>query len=167
MDDAIVSPAKRSRRIPQRKFGFCSPKALGKSATVGGGPEFRKAGTYPRSPVVYERAELDEWAIAKIGAPCQTTSDYPATPCINAREAGPGVRRRRVALMSGEELNYQAICRLAAATGRTRESLVALKKGNDPFFSPRAACGTPGGSPIAIANRDLAAAFTCAEFMIG
>jgi len=62
------------------KYGFCSDRALGKYATVGGGPEFRKAGVHPRSPVVYEREKLDAWALAKIGNPCQTTSDYPRNP---------------------------------------------------------------------------------------
>ena len=76
------------------KYGFCSDRALGKYATTGGGPEFRKAGIFPRSPVVYERAKLDEWALAKISGPCQTTSDYPRNPLHKAS----GGRPRRSAL---------------------------------------------------------------------
>ncbi len=53
------------------KYGFGSEKTLAKLACVGGGPEFRKAG----SAALYEPAKLDEWALAKIGAPRSSTSD--------------------------------------------------------------------------------------------
>ncbi len=56
------------------KYGFGSEKTLAKLACVGGGPEFRKAG----SAALYEPAKLDEWAIAKIGAPVRTTSEMEA-----------------------------------------------------------------------------------------
>ena len=53
------------------KFGFGSEKTLAKLACVGGGPEFRKVG----SAVVYEPQALDDWALARIGAPQKSTSD--------------------------------------------------------------------------------------------
>lgn len=53
------------------KFGFGSEKTLAKLACVGGGPEFCKAGP----AALYEPAKLDEWALAKIGAPRRSTSD--------------------------------------------------------------------------------------------
>jgi hypothetical protein len=52
------------------KFGFGSEKTLAKLACIGGGPEFCKAGPV----VLYEPARLDEWALAKIGAPQKSTS---------------------------------------------------------------------------------------------
>jgi hypothetical protein len=71
------------------KFGFCSDRSLGKYATDGGGPEFRKAGPSPRSPVLYERARLDEWALSKISGPCLSTSDYPRDPSHKASGGRP------------------------------------------------------------------------------
>jgi hypothetical protein len=53
------------------KFGFGSEKTLAKLASVGGGPEFRKAG----SAALYEPEKLDEWALAKIGDPVRSTSE--------------------------------------------------------------------------------------------
>ncbi len=55
------------------KFGFGSEKTLAKLACLGGGPEFRKAGT----AALYEPAKLDEWAAAKISAPIVSTSESP------------------------------------------------------------------------------------------
>lgn len=52
------------------KFGFGSEKTLAKLACVGGGPEFRKAGT----AALYEPEKLDQWAAAKISAPLASTS---------------------------------------------------------------------------------------------
>jgi hypothetical protein len=40
----------------------CSPKTLAKLCVIGGGPAYRKAGRVP----VYETADLDAWAHAKI-----------------------------------------------------------------------------------------------------
>lgn len=56
----------------RKTYGFCSARALGKLAVVGGGPEFRKAGN---QIVLYEIAKLDQWALAKIGGPQTSTSD--------------------------------------------------------------------------------------------
>ncbi len=53
------------------KFGFGFEKTLAKLACLGGGPTFHKAGP----AALYEPAALDEWALAKIGAPQRSTSD--------------------------------------------------------------------------------------------
>jgi hypothetical protein len=58
----------------KEKFGFGSEKTLAKLAVVGGGPAFRKAGP----AVLYEPKTLDEWALAKIGAPRRSTSEREA-----------------------------------------------------------------------------------------
>jgi hypothetical protein len=56
------------------KYGFGSEKTLAKLASVGGGPVFRKA----NMAVLYDPKDLDEWALAKIGAPQTSTSDKAA-----------------------------------------------------------------------------------------
>lgn len=56
------------------KFGFGSERTLAKLACLGGGPEFRKAG----SVVLYEPAKLDEWALAKISGPRRSASEATA-----------------------------------------------------------------------------------------
>jgi hypothetical protein len=48
-----------------------SYRTLAKLAVVGGGPEFRKAGRFP----LYEPADLDAWAKAKLGPKQRSTSD--------------------------------------------------------------------------------------------
>jgi hypothetical protein len=54
------------------RYGFpCSRQWLAKLAVIGGGPVFRKAGRYP----VYEPAELERWAEARIGPPRRSTSE--------------------------------------------------------------------------------------------
>jgi len=55
----------------KRRFGFGSPQTLAKLASIGGGPEFRKAGQV----VLYEIPVLDAWAQSKIGDPVRSTSD--------------------------------------------------------------------------------------------
>jgi hypothetical protein len=62
---------KQAGEYLKAKFGFGSEKTLAKLACVGGGPEMRKAGV----AALYEPAKLDEWALAKIGAPQRSTSD--------------------------------------------------------------------------------------------
>jgi hypothetical protein len=64
---------KQAGEYLKSRYGFGSEKTLAKLASVGGGPEFRKAGV----AAVYEPAKLDEWALAKIGAPQNSTSDRP------------------------------------------------------------------------------------------
>lgn len=54
------------------KYGFpCSRQWLAKLAVIGGGPVFRKAGRTP----IYAPADLDLWALSRIGAPQCSTSD--------------------------------------------------------------------------------------------
>jgi len=62
---------KQAGEYLRAKYGFGSEKTLAKLACVGGGPEFRKAA----NAAIYEPAKLDEWALAKIGAPRRSTSD--------------------------------------------------------------------------------------------
>jgi hypothetical protein len=53
------------------RYGFpCSRQWLAKLAVVGGGPVFRKAGRYP----IYDPADLDRWATARIGPAQRSTS---------------------------------------------------------------------------------------------
>lgn len=65
---------KQAGEYLKSRYGFGSERTLAKLAVLGGGPEFRKAG----SVVLYEPAKLDEWAISKIGAPRLSTSDREA-----------------------------------------------------------------------------------------
>jgi hypothetical protein len=46
-------------------YGFGAERSLAKYASVGGGPVFRKAGRL----AVYTQADLDAWALGKIGTP--------------------------------------------------------------------------------------------------
>ncbi|MHB2166477.1 hypothetical protein [Alsobacter sp. R-9] len=56
----------------RNSYGFpCSRQWLAKLAVIGGGPVFRKAGRTP----LYAPADLDAWALARIGAPQRSTSD--------------------------------------------------------------------------------------------
>jgi hypothetical protein len=48
-----------------------SPATLAKLAVVGGGPAFRKDGPFP----LYERGELDTFAIGRLGPLRHSTSD--------------------------------------------------------------------------------------------
>jgi hypothetical protein len=59
------------------RFGFGSEKTLAKLASVGGGPEFRRVGTGPHAPAIYEPEVLDAWALAQIGQPLRSTADGP------------------------------------------------------------------------------------------
>ena len=57
----------------QSKYGFpCSRQWLAKLAVTGGGPLYRKAGRTP----IYHPPDLDAWAMARIGAPQRSTSDF-------------------------------------------------------------------------------------------
>jgi hypothetical protein len=53
------------------KYGFGAEKTLAKHASIGGGPEFHKAGRV----VLYTREALDAWALAKISGPLKSTSE--------------------------------------------------------------------------------------------
>jgi hypothetical protein len=50
----------------------CSEKTLAKLACIGGGPQFYRAGRIP----LYKVSDLDAYAVAKIGKPVSSTSDY-------------------------------------------------------------------------------------------
>jgi hypothetical protein len=49
----------------------CSHGLLHKLASVGGGPEFRRAGRWP----LYSEADLDSWAQSRITGPVRKASD--------------------------------------------------------------------------------------------
>jgi hypothetical protein len=71
------------------KYGFGAEKTLAKVAVVGGGPEYRKAGRIP----LYTIEALDNWALAKIGAPVHSTSEAKANRSkAGANKAYPGAR---------------------------------------------------------------------------
>lgn len=59
----------------RNRYGFGSAKTLAKLATIGGGPQYHKAG---QTIVLYTQDHLDEWALAKIGAAQRTTSEVAA-----------------------------------------------------------------------------------------
>jgi hypothetical protein len=72
---------KQAGEYLKTKYGFGSEKTLAKLACVGGGPQFRKAGT----ATLYEPSALDTWALSKIGAPkgrppILGPAKYPETP---------------------------------------------------------------------------------------
>ena len=59
-------------RYIRTRYGFpCSRQWLAKLAVLGGGPIFRKAGRNP----IYAPADLDDWAMSRIGQPQRSTSD--------------------------------------------------------------------------------------------
>ena len=47
-------------------------KTLGKLATIGGGPKFRKFG---KTQVVYDVADLDAWVAEQLSTPVRSTSE--------------------------------------------------------------------------------------------
>jgi hypothetical protein len=57
-------------RLESLQHGFGAEKTLAKHASIGGGPEFHKAGRV----VLYTREALDAWALAKISGPLKSTS---------------------------------------------------------------------------------------------
>jgi hypothetical protein len=53
-------------------YGFSTTRSsLAKMATIGDGPEYRRAGR----AVVYEVSVLDKWARSKISEPLRSTAD--------------------------------------------------------------------------------------------
>ncbi|SRR5579884_2291758 len=52
----------------------CEARTLAKLMTVGGGPLVRKAGRFP----LYEKADLDAWASAKLSGKVRSSSELPA-----------------------------------------------------------------------------------------
>lgn len=77
---------------------------LSKLAVVGGGPTFRRAGRIP----LYDRADLDAWALSKLGPKQRSTSDcgVPAAPAecgVKIKHARNGMRRdARARVLKGE-----------------------------------------------------------------
>lgn len=71
MQQAQFLRRKAAAEYLKGKYGFGSERSLAKLACLGGGPEFRKAG----SIVLYEPAKLDEYALSKIGQSQRSTSD--------------------------------------------------------------------------------------------
>jgi hypothetical protein len=71
-----VNPLRLLRRAEaavhiQQKWGYpCSPRTLAKYAVIGGGPPFRKAGSYP----LYHPDDLDCWVGGKLSDPITSTS---------------------------------------------------------------------------------------------
>jgi hypothetical protein len=56
------------------RYGFGSYRTLAKGVVTGNSPEYFKAGRI----VLYTRAALDQWALAKIGAARRSTSEVEA-----------------------------------------------------------------------------------------
>jgi hypothetical protein len=54
----------------------CSPKTLGKYASQGGGPYYRKR----RRAVIYDKADLDAWAQEHLSRPVRTAAELDAAP---------------------------------------------------------------------------------------
>jgi hypothetical protein len=77
----------------KENFGFGTKKALDKLASVGGGPEFHKAGRVR----LYTPEALTAWALSKIGPP-QTSTAQNLRPEPPARDpARPRGRPRKQA----------------------------------------------------------------------
>jgi hypothetical protein len=75
---ALGAPATRYFRRKEAseylwtKFGLSyTQKTLGKLAVLGGGPRYHLAGRFP----IYPAAELDEWAMQKLGALVSSTAE--------------------------------------------------------------------------------------------
>ena len=58
----------------KEKYRFSSASSLAKLATSGDGPKFHHVGRGINKIVVYEVADLDEWAISMLGEPQTSTS---------------------------------------------------------------------------------------------
>lgn len=60
----------------QERYGAYTVETLAKLASVGGGPTFHRFGRFP----VYSRADLQDWAQARITGPFSSTAERPARP---------------------------------------------------------------------------------------
>jgi len=97
MTDTNDSPIERFLRRAEaaqyitKTFGFsCSPKWLAKLACVcSDGPPFRHAGRVP----LYARADLDAWALNRIGPLVRSTSDVADRRGDERRQRGNVERR--------------------------------------------------------------------------
>ena len=71
----------------QTAYAFpCSRQWLAKLAVTGGGAIYRKAGRTP----IYAPADLDAWAMERIGAPQRSTSEVRSLPIKPSMLAGEG-----------------------------------------------------------------------------
>lgn len=71
-------------------YGFGSKKTLDKLAVTGGGPPYRLCGRIP----LYTIADLDEWALSKIGPLMHSTSEYGAKRSSFDRNEATSVEHR-------------------------------------------------------------------------
>ena len=73
-------------------FGIhAMPGTLAKYASLGGGPAFRKAGRFP----VYEEADLDAWAVARLSKRVRSTSEL-AVRMVHSTDKKAGPRSQAV-----------------------------------------------------------------------
>jgi hypothetical protein len=80
MDNKSETPATEPRFLRRAdaakylkdKYGMGSANTLAKTASVGGGPAFRKLGRFP----VYSVEDLDAWARSKMSALVRSTSEF-------------------------------------------------------------------------------------------
>ena len=74
--------AQAAHYVRQRWGLPCSHAHLHKLTSVGGGPVFHRAGRWP----LYSKADLDNWAKAKISGPMQKASDIPVEAAPKAEQ---------------------------------------------------------------------------------
>ena len=73
MSSTALLRRKAAAEYLRQRWGIpCSEKTLAKLACIGGGPMYRRFGRIP----LYEAADLDEFAQAKLGKPVRSTSEY-------------------------------------------------------------------------------------------
>jgi hypothetical protein len=70
----------------RKHHGRGSGRTLAKLASVGGGPEYQRAGRL----VIYSVPKLDEWALAQLGPPQRSTAEN-----IEGKSLPHGKRRGR------------------------------------------------------------------------
>jgi hypothetical protein len=81
LDSAQYLRRKEAGEYLKTRYGHGSPRTLAKLATLGGGPIFRKFGRI----VVYDPADLDTWALARLSAPLRSCNDRaPKRFCLPA-----------------------------------------------------------------------------------
>jgi len=68
----LLRRAEAAKHVEHRWGVPCSKKSLAKWAVTGVGPAYRKAGKFP----LYDIADLDAWAQAKIGPRIHSTSEH-------------------------------------------------------------------------------------------
>jgi hypothetical protein len=70
-DQSVFMRRQQAGTYCSKTYGFGAPRTLAKLAVAGGGPEFHKAGRI----VLYTKAAIDNWALAKIGTARHSTSE--------------------------------------------------------------------------------------------